>query len=872
VIINRAVRSADSEAAGFAQKPTLSRCSRALQMLPFRLVITATLLCHLLLAPQLVTSQLRPDANAAQMLPNAPSSRPGVPVTIEAIEQEKDGAVYKLRGKVKVDYGTYTIHADSATYNSDTGELEAEGNLLLEGGPNNEHIEASRGKYNVENETGRFEDAIGNVGFRLKSRRTVFTTTNPFFFTGRVVEKLGPDRYMVTDGTVTTCELPRPKWEFAAHRVNIEVGGHATIYHSNFRLEGIPILYFPFATHPLQKNPRQSGFLVPSIGRSSTRGNTAGESIFWAINRSMDILAGAEYFSKRGWAPDAEFRARPTDHSFADLTYYSVFDRGINECTNSNPCNVDQGGTEVRLNTEGEFTHNFRSVANIDYLSSYVFRLAFSDVFAQAVNSEVRSQAFLSNTSGGLFINGAMSRYQDFQSTNPGDVITILHAPGGEISSVDQRLWGTPFHANFDADAEGLSRSEPEFRTAPLVGRFDLSPSISLPRLFRGWAFRPELALRDTIYTQQLAPAEGTTLTQVGTAVSNNLNRKSLEGSVELRPPAIDRIFDREILGRKWKHVVEPRIVYDYVTGVSNFERVLRFDERDILSDTNEVEYSIVNRLYAKRTSSGDEKCPADAMPALIVGGAPAPSHVPWERGGTPLSANSPPSNLEQTPQQGGAQRNCSRQPATREIVSWELTQKYFLDPTFGGALVPGRSNVFTSTVDLTGIAFLTEPRHLSPLISRLRIGTTRSSDLEWDADYDFLEGRVNSSTFLFNYHAGLFTVGAGDAFLHVPGEITNTSVAPTAVKFNQFRTVLGYGSANKRGFSGATNLGFDAELGQVQYGAVQLAYKWDCCGVDVEYRRFALASVRNENQYRFTFSLANVGAFGNLRHGERLF
>jgi LPS-assembly protein len=465
-----------------------------------------------------------------------------------------------------------------------------------------------------------------------------------------------------------------------------------------------------------------------------------------------------------------------------------------------------------------------------------------------------------------------MSRYQDFQSTTPGDVITILHAPGGEISSVDQRLWGTPFHGSFDADAEGLSRSEPGFRTAPLVGRFDLSPALSLPRLFRGWAFRPELALRDTIYTQRLLPAGGTALTQVGTALSDNLNRKSLEGSVELRPPAIDRIFDSEILGRKWKHVVEPRIVYDYVTGVDNFNRVLRFDERDVLSNTNEVAYSVVNRLYAKRTSPGQEKCPTDAMPALIVGGAPAPNHIPWERGGTPLAPIGQGPGLQQTSPQTGAQRRCAKQPDTREIVSWELAQKYFLDPTFGGALVPGRSNVFTSTVDLTGIAFLTEPRHLSPLTSRLRIGTTRSSDLEWDADYDFFVGRLNSSTFLFNYHFGLFTVGTGDAFLHVPGEITNSSVAPTAEKFNQFRTVLGYGSANRRGFSGATNLGFDAELGQVQYGAVQLAYKWDCCGVDVEYRRFALASVRNENQYRFTFSLANVGAFGNLRRGERLF
>jgi LPS-assembly protein len=858
-----------------------SRRFRTLQMRSLRLLITASLLCHLLLSPRLVTSQLRPGANAAQTLPNAPSSRTGVPVTIHALEQEKDGAIYKLRGKVKVDYGTYTIYADRATYNSDTGDLEAEGNLLLEGGPNNEHIEASRGKYNVQNETARFEDAIGSVGFRLKSRRTTFTTTNPFFFTGHVVEKLGPDHYVVTDGTVTTCELPRPKWEFAAHRVNIEVGGHATIYHSNFRLEGIPILYFPFATHPLQKNPRESGFLIPSVGRSSTRGNTAGDSIFWAINRSMDLLAGAEYFSKRGWAPDAQFRARPSDNSFLDLTYYSVFDRGI-KMTNPDGSisNVDQGGTEVRLNTEGEFTHNFRSVANIDYLSSYVFRLAFSDVFAQAVNSEVRSQAFLSNTTGGVFINGSMSRYQDFQSTAPGDVVTILHAPGGEISSVDRQLWGSPFHGSFDADAEGLSRSEPEFRTAALVGRFDLSPALSLPRQFHEWAFRPEISLRDTIYTQQLIPAGGTGLTQVGTVQSNTLNRKSLEGSVEVRPPAIDGVFDREILGRRWKHVVEPRVKYNYVTGVNNFDRILRFDERDVLSDTNEVEYAVVNRLYAKRTLPQEEKCPPEGMPALIVGGPPGPSHIPWERNGTPLQANllanSEQASSLESPEPGsqrpGLQRRCPKQPDTREIVTWELAQKYFLDPTFGGALIPGRSNVFTSTVDLTGIAFLTEPRHLSPLISRLRVGTTRSSDLEWDADYDFLAGRINSSTLLFNYHVGLFTFGAGDAFLHVPGEITNTSVAPVAQKFNQFRTVLGYGNGNKRGFSGATNLGFDAELGQVQYGSVQLAYNWDCCGVNMEYRRFALASVRNENQFRFTFSLANVGSFGNMRRGERLF
>ena len=820
------------------------------------LVITAAVVCHLLLTPQLVTSQLLPASASAQALPQAPQ-KSSLPVTIEAIKQEKDGSIYKLQGKVRILYGVYTLSADQVTYNEDSGDAQAEGHLVLEGGPSDEHIEAARGTYNLQAESGKFEDVTGTIGVKVRNNRNVLTGSNAFFFHGRLVEKPGPDHYIVTDGTITTCELPRPKWLFAAHKVDVEAGGNAKIYRTNFRLEGVPVLYLPFATHPVQKAPRQSGFLIPNIGRSSTRGYTVGESVFWAIRRDMDLLAGAEYFSKRGWAPDGEFRARPTENSFADLTFFSVLDRGVQgvNCTGATTtCVSNQGGTEIRLNSEGAFEHNVRAVANIDYLSSYVFRLAFSDVFAQAVNSEVRSNAFLSNTTGSLFLNASTSRYQNFQSAQKGDVITILHAPGVEATGVDQQLWNSPFHGGFDFDAEGLSRSEPSFRTAPLIGRFDLSPALALPLLARGWSFRPEISARDTIYTQQLVPSGGIALTDVGTVLSKTINRKSLQASLEVRPPALDRVFDGEFLGRKWKHVIEPRINYTYVTGVENFSQILRFDDRDILSDTNEVEYALVNRLYAKRTSSEPETCPSEGMPALIIGGAPPPSRIPWEHS------------------QATAQRPCQPGPSTREIVTWELAQKYFLDPTFGGALVPGRRNVLTSTVDLTGIAFLTDERRLSPLISRLRISLNTRSDIEWDADYDFRAGRVNTSTILFNHHFGLFTIGAGNALLHTPGEISTSNTTPIAQKFSQFRSVLGYGSPNKRGFSGAVNLGFDARLNQLQYGSAELAYNWDCCGVNVEYRRFALASVRNENQYRFTFSLANVGAFGNLRRSERLF
>jgi len=844
-----------------------------------RFLITAAFVCHLLLAPRIVTSQLLSlgaSAQPTQGLPSTPATLEQEEVTITALQQEKHGALYILRGKAEIDYGTYVLRADEITYNSDTGDATAEGHVVLDGGPNDEHIEANHGTYNVKSESGRFEHVTGSIGARLHGSRLVLTSSNPFFFSGRVAEKTGPDHYKIYDGTVTTCELPRPRWEFSAHKVVVEVGGTAKIYRSTFGVKGIPILYLPFATLPAERLPRQSGFLIPNIGTSSIKGAILGESIFWAINRSTDAHIGAEYFSKRGWAPQGEFRARPSDQSYVDVNYFSVLDRGY-----GTP-HVNQGGGEVRLTAEDEFGHNFRGVADIDYLSSFVFRLAFSEVFTQAVNSEVRSEAFLSNATGGYFYNASMERYQDFESTTSGQVITILHAPAAELGSVDHQLWNSPFYWSYDAALEGLSRSDPvfstalpRFSTAPLLGRLDLHPDLSLPLRVGGWSIRPDLSVRDTTYTQELqVSASG-----ARSAVSDIVTRKALEGSVEVRPPALGRVFEREFLGRKWKHVIEPRIVYNYVTGVDNFSNILRFDARDILTDTNEVEYAVVNRLYAKRRNQ-KENCGQPGMPMLFVGGTVPHNPVPWIRQSQPT----------ETP--------CNSGPETREIVTWELAQKYFIDPTFGGALlpVPGTngvnalftSNVFTSTVDLTGIAFHSQPRHLSPLISRLRIQSSANTDVEWDLDYDFKQAQceqsngsacgsirstaaINGSTAFVNYHVGLFTFGAGDALLRVPPE-AGFQIPISSQAFNQFRVLLGYGHTNKPGFSAATNIGFDANLNFLQYAAVQTTYNWDCCGVSLEFRRFALGSVRNENQYRFTFALANLGSLGNLRRPERLF
>ena len=110
------------------------------------------------------------------------------------------------------------------------------------------------------------------------------------------------------------------------------------------------------------------------------------------------------------------------------------------------------------------------------------------------------------------------------------------------------------------------------------------------------------------------------------------------------------------------------------------------------------------------------------------------------------------------------------------------------------------------------------------------------------------------------------------DAYLRAPGESLVSNTFRAQSQFHQLRSQLTYGSPGKRGFSGAAAVGYDENLKVVQYGAFQATYNWICCGITAEYRRFSLGALRNENQYRFTFSLANIGSFGNLRRQERLY
>jgi LPS-assembly protein len=866
-----------------------------------KFVITAVCLCHLFLGTPLVTSQALPDpaaSSAQQTEPqtgfchlvltapptfhkedgkdsSAEKKQPRIPISeaepvkVSARECEKNGDQYALHGDVEVEFGEFTFHGQTVTYDASTGEATASGGASLDGGTRDMHIAASHANYNIRTRTGKFYDVTGTTGARFKGRNVTLTSSSPIAFTGKMVEQTGPDEYVLHGGSVTSCEMPHPKWTFNAAKIILRVGQSAKVYNTTFRLKGVPVIYLPYVAPPVERLGRQSGFLIPNVGTSSTKGTIVGDSFYWAINRSADATVGGEYLSKRGWSLQENFRAKPSDTSYLNLNYFQVLDRGIaSKDANGNPTTADQGGEDIKLNGEALFPHGVRGVASLDYLSSFVFRLAFTENFSQAVDSEVKSVAFLSKSVRPYSLNLFGSRYQNFQSTNNGDVITILHTPGLEFSAVDQPIFGSPVYGSFDVDAEGLRRSEPGFVTPGVVGRFDLDPVLSLPIFTRGWTFRPEVQLRNTVYTQEQVPnAAGQTSPE-----HNVLDRRTIEGDLELRPPALAKVFSGTVFGNQVKHTIEPRMTYRYTNGVEDFTNIIRFDFRDVLSNTNEVEYALMQRLFLKGSHPG---CAQES---------PAAGAKNQQSGATTQPEDFHPAD-------------CLPAGAD-EFLTWEVKQKYFIDPDFGGAVINGRRNVLYTTVGFTGIAFLTDPRRFSPVVSRLRLRTTGNSDLEWQLDYDTKKGRINASTVYSTLHFGNFFVEGSHAYLQVPGEVVVNPNPATAVPlgsplpilpqcplghfnqknpcvpplFNQFRALVGYGSPSKRGWSAAANVGVDSEFNLVQYSAAQSAYNWDCCGLSFEYRRFSLGQVRNENQYRFAFTLANIGSFGNLKRQTRLF
>jgi LPS-assembly protein len=836
--------------------------------------------------PQNPVQESYPDAVIAGPL------KPGQPVIFQANTQSEHDKIFILDGAVVIDSGDREVRADHIEYDSITGDVTLAGHVVVTGGPNHEHIEASHGTFNLQTETGRFYDVNGSVGMsppRPGAITRIYTNGSPFLFTGRLVVKTGVQSYDLYQGSVTSCLLPKPDWLLTADHFSV-ADGTARGYNSTFHLLNVPLLYLPYVTHPTDPETRQSGFMIPSPGESSTKGITLEEQFYLVLNRSMDLLIGASYYSSIGFAQDATFRYRGAGLNFVKFRYSGLLDR--------RPGTANQGGEDALITLRHDFDPETRVASNVEYLSGYIYREAFTDNFNQAVTSDILSSVYLTHEVKGTEFAGVVDRYQGIKliaaGTSPEQQVRIFHAPTFSFDSSEHRLGDTNLEVSLGASISALKRTQPSFATGGVVERIDLHPEISLPFSVGPWRMQPALGFEETAYSRSFIPAASGQLQHEGQAA---LSRSDVHFQFAVRSPVMERVFQptrwKGLLGSELKHTVEADLTYRVTKGVDDFKNVLRFDPIDVVANTNEVEYGATQRIYRRRANRQD--CvPQGDQP--VAASLPDEPNAAEQEGGL-----NPDPTLSVGNEQGADATPDSCQ--NEELISWRLAQKTFIDESFGGAIADGRRNLFDTTLQLSGVAFLTEPRRISPLISRLRVRSSAHTDVEWDFDYDTGAKKFNSSNVFLDLHArdGLF--GAlSYARLDAPGRFYTESTTPTGTTgvtasisdFNQLRLLLGYGSPTKRGLSLAGNTGLDLKSlygvtgtetlasGKVtsttvfpallQYASVQANYNWNCCGLAVEYRKFELGSVRNEGQYKFNFTLANIGTAGNLRRAERLF
>ena len=723
---------------------------------------------------------------------------------LEAQQQRREGPVVYADGDVDIHYGDIRLRADHVQYNTATYQATASDHVQFDHG--DEHLEADRLDYNVRSDKGRFEHVKGSVHIAREPNPAVLITPNPLSFVAESVDRLDASTYRVSHATLTVCDPRRPNWTFNAAEATLHVGGKMVLIKANFRLFRVPLIYMPYATVPAGRRSRQSGFLMPEVGHSSTKGYVVGDSYYWAPADWADTTVGAQLLTHRGSEQTGDIRLWPWANVHISGNYFGVVDR------------LGQGGHRVNVKLDAQLANGWHAAVDFNQLTSLTFQEVFSPTFSEAVNSEVHTTAFLTRNFDGFSLNFAANNYKDFLTPETtttqgalqaGTAIVLRTTPEARFGSMDRAPWQRlPFYFGFEVFGDGVHRNDPgatnaqgvttfaPTNTPTLVDRSEFAPRVTLPLHWGAWlGVTPTYTFRSTLYGDQEIN---------GSVISAAMWRNTGELSVDLRPPALARVWTGHTA--KWKHTIEPDVVYNYVTGVNDFARFVRIDQDDTITDTNEIQYSITQRLFRRKAEG-----------------------------------------------------------AAEEFASWTLLQKYYFDPTFGGAIVPGERNVFQALDSVTPFAFADGARRYSPLVSDLKISPGGPYDAEFRLDYDPMRARITTAESLVKMHPhGKFELTIAQYSIDA-----NAALQPLS---SQIRALVGYGDLTKRGWSGTMGFSYDLRQDLAQNELAQVSYNGSCCGLAVGYQRLALGNIRRENQFRLALIIANIGAFGNLRRQEKIF
>jgi LPS-assembly protein len=742
--------------------------------------------------------------------PQAPPASPAqeLEITYDRVEGQGDVIIYS--GNVEAHYTDLTVFADRVTYNDATKDIIAEGEVFFE--QQGQILIGERLELNLRTKRGTFFQASGFTDRTPDGTRIVIDSTR--------ADKTSADTYLLANAVITSCQERVPKWSFTARRARIKVNERATVYHALVRIKNLPVFYLPYASVPISQRDRGSGFLLPGTGSSNIKGRTFYLGYYQTLGRSADVRVRTDLYTKRGIGLALDFRARTDEHSRIDLGGFLVFDRLLGPKRDAFGNDLpDQGGSSFYADAVQYFKNGFVAVADVNVTSNFDFRQVFAESLAQALSPEERSLVYINRNWRSYSFNASFGEQSAFIGSG---IVKTRALPSFELSKQSTPISDAfPAYFSFDATAEGVRRTESvgrEFnlKTPSVVQRLDFSPRLTLPlRALAGFTLTPTLGLRTTFYSDSLDPVKR----QV---VGQNLNRNYGELSLDLRPPSLSRIFRRRDGSPRFKHLIEPYLTYRKIAGIDDFARTIRFDERDLIANTNELEYGVTNRFFVRR---------------------------PGPDGSTPQA---------------------------HELLELTIAQKYFFDPSFGGALVEGVRNQFYPLNTLSGFAYGGVSRRSSPLNVRARLRPSPFLFSDLRANYDPVLGGLRDLIAGGGFARGLFSASSNWIYTRQI-RLDGGGFDPSTLPGNQLDVSAFAGNPARGPYGGLTliydfrNRNFDGTPRDPTFVnlTTTAGWAWDCCSLQLQNITFK-AGVRNENRLLFAFTFKGIGTVGSDTFGQR--
>ena len=790
------------------------------------------------------TSAAAPSPSADDLVVNANKN------TVTGAEGER---VVVYEGNVDARIGIYRLQSDKLTVFEALNKVVAEGSVVFDQG-DQQRITGSRAEWNYATKLGYF---VNSTGFTNQTQDGTVV-----YFTADSVEKIGTNKILVINGEITACEEEVPKWSFKSKRAVITQRDRVRTKSPTFNVKGVPIFYLPYASISIKPRDRASGFLTPTFSGSEQKGFRVSNAYFQTLGRSADVTFRNDIYTARGIGFGADLRTRANSRSFFNMGFYAVKDRIFGAKEDAEHPN--QGGSSFYIEGVHYFPNGFIAAADINITSNLAFRQIFSDSIQQAISPEERSQLFVNKNSGDYSFN-FLARTQ--VTSIPSIRVRTRSLPGIFLDKRPSPLpfWERlPVYFSFEGGLEGVSRKETvedptEFLalgnlnpiiTPSIVQRFDVRPRFSVPFLLGGgWQATASASLRATYYSNSLEPT--TRLVQ-----SRDIVRGYGELEFDVRPPTLARNFRRGD-GTFWfRHTIEPYFTYRKISGINSFERIIRFDLVDAIANTNEIEYGITNRFFTRRSTE------------TVTGQTPATGIGGNARDAAPLT----------------------RQPF--EVLYVTVRQKYFFDPTFGNALIPGRRNQFYPINTFSGFGYGGVERRFSPLYveARLRMPSSNPyrdlyADVRTNLDILGKGGGLRDiavsvglrrdvpvlrqfETFQTLYYTRAITLAPelrrfSDRAGKEPGTLQGSQWSPSVFLGNR-----------ERGLFGGVSLFFDFQnrpgrgSSSLISSTVSVGYAWDCCSITAQNFTFNVG-LRQESRTVFSFRLNGIGTFGTEQIGQ---